>query len=156
MAANYVKAYREAGRQAVIHPVRLIHMMYERALVLLDEAEKGVMENDPRRRGENISRVIAIVNELNAALDHERGGDQAAFLAGLYEAMIVELPRVSIENDVEIIRRSRRYLGRLKQIWEETAMAELAAGKVPAGKDTGRGAGGRGAGLRVANLSVSI
>lgn len=154
MAANYLKAYREAGTQAVIHPVKLIHMMFERAVTLLDEAEKGALAGDPRQRGENVSRVIAIVNELNAALDHERGGEQAAFLAGLYESILLELPRVAIDNDVEILRRARRYMKRLKEIWEQTAMEELAAGKAPAPRAAS--GGGRGENVRVANLSVSI
>jgi len=155
---GYLKAYREAGRQAVIHPVKLVHMMFERALTLLDEAEKGALANDPRQRGENISRVIAILNELNASLDHDRGGEQAAFLAGLYESMIVELPKVSINNDVEVLRRTRRYIGRLKKIWEETAMAEHESGKDAAGKGQARSfcGGGGSENVRVANLSVSI
>ncbi len=159
MAPNgYLKAYREAGRQAVIHPVKLIHMMFERAITLLDEAEKGALANDPRQRGENISRVIAILNELNASLDHENGGEQAAFLAGLYESMIVELPKVSIDNDVEVIRRTRRYMGRLKEIWEETAMDEHESGQGATEKGRARAfcGGRRGESVSVANLSVSI
>ncbi len=160
MAPNeFLKAYRQAGRQAVIPPVKLIHMLFERGIVHLDEAEKGVLANDPRQRGENVSKVIAIVTELNAAIDRKKGGESAEFLASLYEAILFELPRVAVSNDVEVVRQARRYLRRLKEIWEETAMRENIAGDTPVEGDVSSPAiaGGRGDGnKRVANLSLSI
>ncbi len=163
MAPNeFLKAYRQTGRQAVIHPVKLIHMLFERGIVHLDEAEKGAQANDARQRGENISKVIAIVTELNTSLDRDKGGESAEFLASLYEAILLELPKVAISNDVAIIRQARRYLVRLKEIWEETAMREKNAAPGDSAPEERKApqaavAGGSGHdGRRVANFSVSI
>jgi len=155
------KAYRQAGRQAVVPPVKLIQMLFDRGIAHLDEAERGAMANDPKRRGENLSKVIAIVSELNVSLDHKKGGESAEFLASLYEAILLELPKVALNNDIAIIRQARSYLKRLKDIWEETAMREereeKGAVKAAGEAKENSSQGGRGErNLRVANLSVSI
>ncbi|MDF1614528.1 flagellar export chaperone FliS [Desulfurivibrio dismutans] len=122
-ARNRVQAYRQT-ESAAVHPVKLIHMMYERVLTHLTFAEEAVAANDPRRRGENLSKAIALISELNAAISPKDESEAAAFLRGLYGAIMVELPRVSLSNDVEIIHQSARYIGELKKVWEETAMQE--------------------------------
>jgi flagellar protein FliS len=56
----------------------------------------------------------------------EKGGEAAVFLHGLYEAILVELAKVSVTNDMEVIKRACRYLQRLKDIWEQTALQATA------------------------------
>ncbi len=116
--------YRQTEKLATIHPVKLIHLMYERVLVHLDLTLEAVEQNDPVKRGENLGRAIAIVTELNASIRKDDASEAAEFLRGLYTAILVELPKVALNNDAEIIRRARRYLGKLKEIWEQTAMRE--------------------------------
>ncbi len=118
------KRYRQTEKLATIHPVKLVHLMYERVLVHLDLVLEAVEERDPVKRGENLGRAIAIVTELNASIRKEDASEAAEFLRGLYSAILVELPKVAVNNDAEIVRRARRYLGKLKEIWEQTAMRE--------------------------------
>jgi flagellar protein FliS len=122
---NVLNAYSKMEILAGIHPVRLIHMLYGRALDCLELAEEGIREHSPGKRGENISKVIAIVTELNAAIKSDDASEAARFLRGLYRAILLELPKVSVSEDVKILRQARTYLERLKVIWEQTAMAEL-------------------------------
>lgn len=117
-------AYQRSEAQAQIHPVKLIHLLYERVLAHLELAEQGVISKDAKVRGENLSKAIAIISELNASIRDADDSEAAAFLRGLYSAILVELPKVGISHDVEIVRQSRRYLDRLRQIWESTAMVE--------------------------------
>jgi len=117
-------AYRNTEKQTEIHPVKLIHMLYERVLTHLEEAEIGIKENNPKKRGENLSKSIAIVTELNASLKSEDESDAARFLRGLYTAILVELPKVSLSGDIQILRQSARYMKQLKEVWEQTAMKE--------------------------------
>ncbi|ADH85001.1 flagellar export chaperone FliS [Desulfurivibrio alkaliphilus] len=122
-ARNRVQAYRQS-ESAAVHPVKLIHMIYERVLTHLAYAEEAVVANDPLRRGENLSKAIALISELNAAVNPKDESEAAAFLRGLYGAIMVELPKVAINNDAEILRQAARYIAELKKVWEETAMQE--------------------------------
>lgn len=121
-----LNAYRTMEKQAEIHPVKLIHMLYERVLVHLQLAEEGIREQLPKKRGENLGKAIAIITELQASIKSEDHSEAARFLRGLYGAILVELPRVSVSQDVKVLRQTSIYLERLKQIWEETAMRESA------------------------------
>ncbi|MCK9294043.1 MAG: flagellar protein FliS [Desulfobulbaceae bacterium] len=118
-------AYRHSGVKAKIHPVKLIAMMYERVLVHLQMAEEGVMEKKPQKRGEHLGKAIAIITELYASVKEGDDSDGAVFLRGLYGAILVELPKVSVSGDVEILQQTRKYIERLKEIWEQTALKEM-------------------------------
>lgn len=120
-------AYRQNEAQAKIHPVKLIHLMYERTLTHLDLAQEALNKKDPRGRGENLGKVIALITELNASIRVEDDSEAAQFLRGLYAAILVELPKVSITNDAQILKRTSNYIQRLKEIWEQTAMQEMNA-----------------------------
>jgi flagellar protein FliS len=121
-------AYRRSETQGKnIPPEKLIHLLYERALKHLHCTGEGIDEQNPRKRGEHLGKAIAFVTELNASLDIEKGGEAAVFLRGLYEAILVELSKVSVTNDIEVIKRTCRYLKTLKDLWEQTVMQETAA-----------------------------
>jgi len=117
-------AYQRSEAQSQIHPVKLIHLLYERVLVHLELAEQGILEKDSRVRGENLGKAIAIISELNASIKDGDGSEAASFLRGLYASILLELPKVGLSQDVEIVRLAHRYLNRLREIWESTAMAE--------------------------------
>ena len=117
-------AYEQVGAQANIHPVKLVHMMYERAILHLKHAEEGISEKNPKKRGENLSKAIAIISELNTSIKSDDESEAAGFLRGLYHAILLELPKVSANEDVTILQRSCSYIERLKEIWEQTAMKE--------------------------------
>jgi flagellar protein FliS len=122
-------AYRRSETQGKnMPPETLIQLLYERVLKHLRWVGEGIDEKNPRKRGENLGKAIAIVTELNASLDMGKGGEAAAFLRGLYEAILVELPKVAITHDIEVIKRTYRYLKRLKDIWEQTAIQGTAGG----------------------------
>ncbi len=142
-SAQARNAYRQTEAQAKIHPVKLIHMMYERTLVHLEMAQEGCEKNDPKLRGENLGKAIAIITELNASVKEDDASEAASFLRGLYGAILAELPKVAVYGDVQIIKQAQAYIQRLKEIWEETAMVE--AGQIVA-------AGPEAAGDRVAKV----
>lgn len=123
------RAYGQSERQAKIHPVKLIYLMYERVIQHIELARQGIENKDPRVRGENLSRAIAIVTELNASIKEEDSTEAAQFLRGLYTAILTELPKVSISNDLEVLRLAHSYLTQLKGVWQETAMEEAGLNK---------------------------
>ncbi len=117
-------AYFQAQASAKIHPVKLVHMMYERLLLNLTCACEGLEEHDIKKRGENLSKAIAIITELNCCVRADDESEPAQFLHGMYEAMLIELGKVAVTKDATVIRQAQRYVLRLKEIWEETAMRE--------------------------------
>lgn len=125
MKAERVRnAYQQSEAQAQIHPVKLIHLLYERVLTHLELAEEGVLQKNFKQRGENLGRAIAIITELNASVKNDDNTETANFLRGLYSSILLELSKVAVTHDVEIIRQATRYMSRLKEIWEETALKE--------------------------------
>ena len=164
-AAKVRNAYQQSEAQAKIHPVKLIQLMYERLLVHLEIAEGGILQKDVKLRGENLSRAIALVTELYASIKEDDESEAAGFLRGLYSSILVELPKAGLTNDVEVVRTAIRYIQRLKEIWEKTAVVEAGLNKENKGaaagaathharQDSGKKYGG--GGIALAGLSVSI
>lgn len=124
-SAKVRNAYRQTEAQSNIHPVKLIHLMYERTLLHLEKAKDGVVTKNPQMRGENLGKAIAIITELFASVKDDDDSEAALFLKGLYNAILEELPKVSVSGDVEIVNQTISYIKRLKEVWEETAMVEM-------------------------------
>jgi flagellar protein FliS len=116
------KAYLTAKVQQEVDPKRLILLLYEEALKQIRLTREGIQENNPRKRGKHLSRVLAIVSALQTALDSKVEDEPIAFLRGLYNAMLVELAKVSITHNVKTLDLAFRYLERLKEIWEQEVM----------------------------------
>jgi flagellar secretion chaperone FliS len=103
-------------------PEKLILMLFKGALDRLKLVKEGMKENNIQKRGENLSKVIAIVSELNSSLDSKMNDESTQFLRGLYHAILTELPKASINNDISIITRTESYLSKLTEIWETDVM----------------------------------
>jgi flagellar protein FliS len=99
-------------------PEELIHMLYKGALKHIRLAKEGVLENNPKKRGEHLSKVIAIISELNSSINTEIKDESVEFLQGLYAGMLAELPKTSINNDPKALDLTRSYIEKLNEIWE--------------------------------------
>ena len=123
MAAHYARnAYLQAKVQPETNPKRLILMLYEGALEDLRLAKEGIEQQNARKRGEHLSRAVAIISTLLTSLDSNVTDEPITFLRGLYQAMLVELSKVAVTHDVNTLDLAFRYLERLKQIWEQDVM----------------------------------
>lgn len=112
-------------------PEQLILLLFKGALDRIELTRQGIQEKNLQKRGENLSKVIAIVSELNASVNPEMNDEGTQFLRGLYTAILTELPKVSVTNDVTILDRTEKYITRLKEIWETDVMAGSPAGASP-------------------------
>lgn len=99
-------------------PEQLILMLYKGALERITWAMEGIEENNIPKRGENLGKAIAIIAELNASIDPTMNDESTLFLKGLYKTILEELPKVSINNDIIILKRTYSYISKLKDIWE--------------------------------------
>lgn len=157
MSTERIKhAYQQTEAQVKIHPVKLVDMMYSRVLTLLALVEGGVMRKDPKVRGENLGKVIAILTELSFSIKDNDMSESAQFLRGLYASILLQLPTVVINNDVKIVRQATAYIKKLQEIWGKTAMREagFAADQTGAAaaplREEAAAPGGGGAGAPVA------
>ncbi len=116
-----LNSYRRNSVTTLEDPQKIVKLLFEGAI-----KELGLVKtyfDEPRKRGQHLGKAIAIVGELQAGVNLEKGGEAAEFLYGLYGAMIRELSKVSgQEKDLETIERSIRYLAELKKIWIECVL----------------------------------
>lgn len=102
---------------------QLILMLYNGALARFRLAKEGIEENDAKKLGENLSKAIAIITELNTSLDPTTTDESIRFLRGLYMAILIELPKVSVSKDITVVARAEKYINELRNIWVNHVMA---------------------------------
>ncbi|MCP3941175.1 MAG: flagellar export chaperone FliS [Desulfobacteraceae bacterium] len=120
-------------------PEQLILLLYNGALNRLRLTREGIKEKDVKKKGENLSKAIAIISELNASVDPEMNDESTQFLRGLYMAILTELPKIALNNDLKTLNQAETYISKLKDIWEKDVMTKKKASipnivKEPAGK----------------------
>ena len=144
-------AYRQINNYLHNHyegmaPEQLILLLFKGAVSRLTQARQGIEENNVQKKGENLSKAIAIISELNASVDTTIKDESTRFLKDLYEAILEELPKVILNNDLKTLDRAKGYIERLKEIWEtdviQKAKPEAAAAvpgiqrtKIPSGME---------------------
>ncbi|MCG8549257.1 MAG: flagellar export chaperone FliS [Desulfobacterales bacterium] len=121
MVYNALSSYQKVQVSSEINPQKLILMLYDGAIKRISFAREGVINKNPKQRGENLSKAIAIISELNASL-RDIDDEQIFFVKSLFLTMMQELCKVSVSNDIQTLDRATKYLMELKRIWETTVM----------------------------------
>jgi len=83
---------------------RLIVLLYDGAIKFMKLAVKEMEEKNYEAKGKHIIRTQDIINELNAVLDMEAGGEVAMNLRRLYLYMGRRLSEANVKNDPNIIQ----------------------------------------------------
>jgi len=107
-----------------LEPEQLILLLFKGALSRIRMTKEGIKEKDVKKKGENLSKAIAIISELNASVDSKMEDDSTHFLRGLYAAILAELPKVTLNNDLKTLNRTEKYISELKEIWEKDVMTK--------------------------------
>lgn len=100
-------------------PAKLIELLLDKAINVLEEAKKLIDEKDYTGANEKIVRAQDIVMELNLALDIEKGGDIAKNLRALYNYMYRTLVEANIKKDKNMIDDVKILLSDLLSTWRE-------------------------------------
>jgi flagellar protein FliS len=104
------------------NPVRLVIMLYEKAINCLENAlEVGDTEDFDMQRNkyEEMGRALEIISVLDAVLDMEKGGEIAKSLREIYRSLMDELTHQMLKEDKERLERVIKILRNLKSAWEE-------------------------------------
>jgi flagellar protein FliS len=124
-AAQY-RAVRSHGLVADASPTRLVQVMFEHILSHLATA-RGCMARVKNNRplGEVLAKVAAIskanalLAQLNATLDMERGGQVAQNLRALYEYMMNRLTLANAANDAALVAEVAGLVEKIKSGWDQ-------------------------------------
>jgi flagellar protein FliS len=116
--------YRKVIANTIENKEEILLMLYEGALIAVRMARRGIEGKNPRLKGEKISKVLAILTELDCALDRERGGELAENLSVLYRYLMDRLTVANFKNDPEALVAVESILGELYEGFREAAQRE--------------------------------
>ena len=100
---------------------RLIVLLYEGAIKFMKLAIQELEANNYEAKGRYINRARDIINELNAILDTDAGGEIAANLRKLYLFIDNRLSEANIKRDPQMIREVITLMEELNQGWKAIA-----------------------------------
>lgn len=119
---NPYQSYRRMAAQTAT-PGQLVLMLFDGAINFLERAARGFELEDPLEFNttihNNIQKAQAIINELNASLDMEAGGELAANLRRLYEYLDYRLTESNRTKTPEGLREVIQRLGVIRDAWAE-------------------------------------
>lgn len=104
---------------ATVDRGRLIVLLYEGAISFLTKARAAQNDGDVPKACNLINRAQDIIDELNASLNLEEGGDIATNLRRLYLFMGDQLVQAKVEGRGEPVDGVIKMLSTLNDAWRE-------------------------------------
>jgi flagellar protein FliS len=121
-------AYKDSETQFTDNKGKILSLLFEGAIRFTRFAIMGMEKEDPRIKGENISKVLAILTELDCALDHDQDKTLADNLNELYQYMMKRLTQANFYNEKKALIEVNQLLSELKGAFDraiESIAAEL-------------------------------
>jgi len=116
------QSYRKVTTQTA-SPEHLVLMLYDGAISFLERGMAGFNSSDPLQFNltinNNILRAQAIVHEMNARLDMEKGGEAAENFRRLYDYFHRRLQQANVKKQKSPIEEVLRHLRSLRDAWAE-------------------------------------
>ena len=126
-AVSGLASYRRTEVQSRT-PLELVTMLYDGALRFMAVAREAIERKDIPARRDALNRTMAIVSELQSALNLQAGGEVAIELDRLYEYASVRLLDAAMRNDVKPVDEVRRIFETLRDGWAAAARKGMPAG----------------------------
>ncbi|GKT07329.1 flagellar export chaperone FliS [Desulforhabdus sp. TSK] len=114
-------AYQKTAVNAIFEKERLVVMVFEGIVDFLRQARLGMEERDVARKGEAISSAIALITELDCALDRQTGGELVDNLGRLYDWMMKHLTKANLHSDLKALSEVEAVVFELKEGFEGAA-----------------------------------
>ena len=126
---NGKNPYQVAAVQTA-SPGQLVVMMYDGVLKFISVARAGcaLPESDPQRLPmvqEGVRRSLAIIDELRATLDRDKGGEYAANLDQLYAYYSRRLLKAQVTFDDAPLAEVEKLVGHLREGWAQMLVAQV-------------------------------
>ena len=119
--AAMVSAYRSVavhGVAAEADPHRLISILFDGALERLSLAKSCIEVGKKVDKTQALHRVVQILNELRASLDHSVGGELSNNLERLYDYMVRRTLHANLHSDAQAIDEVGRLLSQIRNAWD--------------------------------------
>lgn len=100
---------------------RLVVLLYDGAIKFLKLAIQELQVENYAAKGQYINRAQDIINELNAVLDMESGGEISENLRKLYNFMGRHLRDANAKRDPQMLQEVITLLEELNQSWKAIA-----------------------------------
>jgi len=110
--------YTRTEEQQTDNKEKILLMLLEGAARFTRFARMGLEKQSMQLKGENISKVLAILTELDCALDRDVGAEFVASLSDLYRYMMNRLSHANINNEKEPLEEVERLLITIKEGFE--------------------------------------
>jgi flagellar protein FliS len=117
-------AYLET-RVLTADPIELTHMLYQRAIDLVEDARQGLRTGDVMARATAITKLVAIVGELDGSLNHEAGGEISQRLSSLYGYMLQRITFANAMKQDQPLAEVGALLQTLAEAWESVRPAAV-------------------------------
>jgi flagellar secretion chaperone FliS len=121
-----MSAYGQAAE--TLAPARQVVLLYDGAIRRIKEARDAIGRRAIKERYVAIAKAAAIIDALQACLDHERGGEIARNLDQLYTYFGLRLQRINLRDDVQVCDELVERLGELRASWAQIADVGAAPG----------------------------
>jgi len=109
---------------STVSPARLVLLMYDAVLSAVEIARTALASERPDLGvvSQQLTRAQQLVTELEVALDHERGGQIAASLQGLYDYARRRLVDANLSKDPGPLDEVTRIIGDLREAWASSVV----------------------------------
>jgi flagellar protein FliS len=100
-------------------PVGLVVRLYDAILEDFRRALDSVRKDEIERRIKALNHALLVIAELESVLDHERGGDVARRLKGLYQVTRAMIVQENLRPSPEGIEKLINLYMPVRQAWQE-------------------------------------
>ncbi len=107
-------------------PVQLVALAYEGAITAVADARVHVKAKRIAERSKAITKAQLILMELQRSLDHQKGGDLAVQLSGLYAYMLGRLNEANFKQIEAPLAEVQKLLETVNEGWREISTPESA------------------------------
>ena len=105
------------GGVAQDDPHRLVLMLMDGAVQRIVAARASIERGERAQKAQLLQRALAIMDELRASVDTQRGGPLAQNLADLYDYMSRQLIRANVEDGVACLDEVLGLMAEIRSAW---------------------------------------
>ncbi|GBE25554.1 flagellar protein FliS [bacterium BMS3Bbin02] len=111
-------AYRVQAVESA-SPAQLVLMLYDGALGAIAASTRALTadQRDLATAHRELTRAQDIILELQLSLDHDRGGEIASSLEGIYGFCIDRLTQANVKKDMHPLADVTRFITELRDAW---------------------------------------
>jgi flagellar protein FliS len=114
--ATAIKTYRKSLAETMT-PMQLVKAMYDRLVFSVHNARDFLAQNDTSRAHESLVTAQRIVEELDNALDMDRGGELAVNLRRLYDFLRQRLIYANITKSPHVVEEIAPVVEAMQEMW---------------------------------------